>query len=84
MSGIQPMPGSTPLVSNSIPSRSATYSTPYNAQYSTVSVGPFNQQYGWHPLYSSNPQMQVYRGTPNMNILVENVIVPPPFLGMYG
>jgi len=49
-SGTQPMSGSTPLVSNSIPSTSATYSAPYNAQYSMVSAGPLNQKYGWHPL----------------------------------
>lgn len=83
-SGTQPMLGSTPLLSNSIPSTSATYNAPYNAQYSMVSVGPLNQPYGWHPLYSLNPPIQVSTGTPNMHILVGNVTVPPPFLGMHG
>ena len=79
------MSGSTPLVSNYIPSTSATYSAPYNAQYSTVSTGPFNQLYGWHPLYSYNPQIQIFGGkVPNMHIPAGSVTVPPPFSSMHG
>jgi len=66
-------------VSNLIPSTSATYSAPYNAQYSTISMGPLHQQYGWHPLYSYNPKIQVSRGTPNMDIPASNVTIPLHF-----
>ena len=83
-SGTHSISGSTLLVSNPVPSTSSTYNVSYNVQYSIVSVGPFNQQYGWHPLYSSNPQIQVSRGTPNMHIPARSIIVPPPFSGMHG
>lgn len=77
------MTGSTPIVSNSIPSTSTTYNAPYNTQYSIVSGVPFNQQYGWHPLYSSNPHIQISGGTSNIHILAGNVIVTPLFSGMH-
>ncbi len=83
-SGTQLMPGSTPVVSNYIPSTSATYNTPYNAQYSNMGTIPIHQQYGQPPLYSSNPQIQVSRGIPNMHMSVGNITVPPLFSGMHG
>ena len=83
-SGTQYIPNFSPFVSALGPSTSATYNAPYNAQYSTVSVGPFNQQYGWHALYSSNPQIQVSGGTPNIHKPIGNVTIPPPFSGMHG
>ena len=64
MRGTQPMSGSTPLVSNCMPSISATYIAPYNAQYGTMGMVPIYQQYGRFPLYSSNPQIHVSGGFP--------------------
>ena len=83
-SGTQPMPGSTPLVSNCIPSTSATYSAPYNTQCGTMGMVPIYQQHGRPLLYSSNPHIHIPRGVPNMHMLVGNVTVPPPFSGMHG
>ena len=57
----------------------------YNTQYSTVSTGPLNQPYGWHPLYSSNLQVQISGGiVPNLHVPAMNVKVPPPFSGLQG
>lgn len=84
-SGTQYILGSTPFVSAPGHSTSATYSAPFNAQYNTVSMGPFNQLYGWHPLYSYNPQVEVPGGiVPNMHIPAESTIVPPPFSSLHG
>ena len=84
MSGTQTMLGSTPIVSNYIPSTSATYSAPYNTQCDTMGAVPIYQQYGRPPMYSSNPQIHIPGGVRNMQMPVGNVTVPPPFLGMHG
>jgi len=84
-SGTQYIPGFSPFVSTAGPSTSATYSAPYNSQYSMVSKGPINNTFGWHPLFSSNPRVHMPGGNvPNMHIPVENVTIPPPFIGQQG
>lgn len=84
LSGTQLMPGSTPLVPNCIPLTSATYSALYNTQCGTMGMVLIYQQHGWLPLYSSNPQIHIPGGAPNMHILVGNVTLPPLFSGMHG
>lgn len=76
MIGTQYIPVSTAFVSSPGPSTSIPYSAPYRK----VSTGPFNNPFGWNPFFSSNPQVQIPRGTvPNMHILTRNITVPPPF-----
>lgn len=84
ISGTQQMPGSTPMVTQCIPSTSATYSAPYNTQCNTMGIVPIYQQHGHPPMYSSNPQIQISGWVPNMHMLVWNVTVSPPFWGMHG
>jgi len=57
ISGTQQMQGSTPMVPQSIPSTSATYSAPYNTQYGTMGTVLVYQQQGRPPMYSPNPQI---------------------------
>lgn len=45
---------------------------------------PIYQQQGRPPMYSSNPQIQISGGVPNMHMPVGNVTIPPPFSGMHG
>ena len=56
------MPSSTHIVSNFIPSTSATYSAPYDTQCGTMGAVLIYQQYGWPPMYSSKPQIHIPRG----------------------
>lgn len=85
VSGTQYMPVSTSFMLAPGPLTSATYSAPYNVEYSMVSKGPINNPFGWYILFSSNPLVQMLEGNvPNMHILTGNVTVPPLFIGQYG
>lgn len=82
MSGTQYILVSAPFVSAPGPSTSTPYNDPYIAPYNVVRMGPFNNPFGWNPLYSSNPQVQKLGGNvPNMHIPLRNVIDPLPFIG---
>jgi len=84
ISGTQQMPGSTPMVCQSIPSTSATYSAPYNTQCGTMGTVPIYQHQGRPPMYGSNPQIQIIGVVPNMHMPEGNLTVPPPFSSMHG
>lgn len=84
-SGTQYILVSSLFVSALGPSESTPYSARYRARYSTVSMSPFSNPFGWNPLFSSKLKVQMNGGIiPNMHIPSGNIIVPPPFTRQQG